>query len=357
MTLKSRARRALVPAYQSAVRRVHELNYLFVELTLDCNLRCLHCGSDCTRDPHGARLSPSALLRVLREIRAHYDSHEICLALTGGEPLCHPDLFALGAAITRLEFPWGMVTNGFAWTPKTVSLAKQAGMQSITVSVDGFAPAHDWLRGRDGSFQRAVRTLKLLLANRFWQAMDVVTCVNQRNLAELEALHDYLCDLGLEQWRLFIISPIGRAVDVPELFLTPDQYHGLLETVVRLRRRGRMRLGMSESGYHGPEHELAIRDQYFFCRAGINVAGIMANGDILACPNIDRRLRQGNIHYDSFVDAWEHRYHQFRDRSWMHTGECAACPDWRMCQGGSLHLWDLDRCRSKLCHCRTFDLR
>ncbi|MBW2525000.1 MAG: radical SAM protein [Deltaproteobacteria bacterium] len=356
MGLGSRARRALVPLYQESARRAHELRYLFVELTLDCNLRCLHCGSDCTRDPDGPRLEPEVLLRVLRELREHYDPHHLCLALTGGEPLCYPELFELGREIHRLEFPWGMVTNGQAWTPRTVELAKGAAMGSVTVSVDGFAAAHDWLRGRPGAFERATRAVRLLLADRFWQAMDVVTCVHPRNLGELDELHDFLLDLGLGDWRLFVISPIGRAADLAELHLDRGQYRQLLDTVSRLRRRGAMRVSLSESGYQGSTYELAVRDQYFFCRAGINVAGIMANGDILACPNIDRRFRQGNIHTDSFVDVWENRYQQFRDRRWMKTGECTDCAEWRMCQGGSFHLWDPVAGQTRLCHCKRFGL-
>lgn len=82
----------------------------------------------------------------------------------------------------------------------------------------------------------------------------------------------------------------------------------------------------------------------------------MVNGDILACPNIDRRFRQGNVHHDSFLDVWENRHEPFRDREWMRVGRCAACSEWRHCQGNSFHLWDLDRNESKLCHFRDLGL-
>jgi len=351
------ARRRLVPSYQTLVRRIHDLSYLFVELTLDCNLKCLHCGSDCTRDPDKPRLDPGVLLGVLGEIRGRYDPHRICVALVGGEPLCYPGLFELGRAITELEFPWGLVTNGFAWSERTVQAAKRASMQSFTVSLDGLRDAHDWLRGRAGSFDRAVRTIRLLQADRFWQAMDVVTCVSPRNLGELDSVYDLLAELGVRDWRLFSISPIGRAATQPELLLSPAEYRTLLEHLVRLRSRGPIRVALSESGYHGPRHELRVRDQIYFCRAGISVAGIMSNGDILACPNIDRRFRQGNVHADSFVDVWETRYREFRDRSWMRQGDCARCKEWSMCQGNSFHLWDRDRCRPRLCHLDFYGLR
>ena len=100
-----------------------------------------------------------------------------------------------------------------------------------------------------------------------------------------------------------------------------------------------------------------MRDDVYFCRAGINVAGIMSNGDILACPNIDRRFRQGNVHTDSFVEVWENRYREFRDRAWMRQGDCTRCKEWSMCQGNSFHLWDCDRCRPRLCHLDFYGLR
>jgi len=94
----------------------------------------------------------------------------------------------------------------------------------------------------------------------------------------------------------------------------------------------------------------------FFCRAGINVAGIMVNGDILACPNIDRRFTQGNIRSDSFLDVWEYGYEAFRDRNWMKTGPCETCEEWAMCQGGCFHLRDYETRQTKLCHVRAFQL-
>lgn len=349
-------RRALLPTYQAHVRRLHDLRYLFLELTQDCNLDCRHCGSDCTREAAGPSLAPSDVLRVLREIRERYDPHTITVALTGGEPLCYPELFLLGRAITDLEFPWGMVTNGYGWTPTKVLQARAAGMQSITVSLDGLEAEHDWLRGRPGSFRRAVDAISMLLRDPSWQAFDVVTCVHQRNLQDLDKLQGLLRALGVRDWRLFTISPIGRAARDPGLFLDPSQFRKLLATIQRLRADDGIRVNLSESGYLGPQYECRVRNDAYFCRAGITVAGIMANGDILACPNIDRSLRQGNIATDSFVETWETRYRPFRERSWMRTAACVSCGEWSHCQGNSFHLWDPEAKRTRLCHCRTYGL-
>jgi radical SAM enzyme (rSAM/lipoprotein system) len=352
MNLRARLRRRLLPAAQKAASDIHELRCIFFEITRRCNLACLHCGSDCTADSRADDLPAGSVLKVLDEIRSKYDPHRIIVVLSGGEPLCYPRIFDLGKEISAREFPWGMVTNGYAWTPETIQAARAANMASITVSLDGLEEDHDWLRGRKGSFRRAARAIELLVRNPCYRKMDVVTCVNHRNLARVNELYELVKQLGVTNWRIFTISPIGRAADNPELLLGGAELRRLLETIRELRGRNEIAVSYSESGYLGPEFEGVVRDRPFFCQAGISVAGIMIDGDILACPNIDRRYAQGNIADDSFVDVWEHRYRIFRDRSWMKQGDCAGCPEWRFCRGNSFHLYDPESSRTRLCYRR-----
>ena len=81
-----------------------------------------------------------------------------------------------------------------------------------------------------------------------------------------------------------------------------------------------------------------MRDSYFFCRAGINIGSVLLNGDISACPNIDRTFRQGNIYEDNLLDVWDNRFQVMRDRTWMRCGMCASCKDFKQCLGGAMHL-------------------
>ena len=352
--IRSAIRNKIHHLSQQAVINLHELRCIFFELTHNCNLACLHCGSDCVKDTQTSDLPQSTILGVLDEIRNKYDSHRITVVLSGGEPLCYPDVFGLGRRITEREFAWGMVTNGYAWTPDKIEQARLAGLQSITVSLDGFEEDHNWLRGHPKSFARAVNTINMLIKNPFYQVMDVITCVNKRSLARLDNFYDYIRKLGVKKWRLFTISPIGRAADHPELSLASDEFIDLLEKIKEFRQRDDLEVSYSESGYLGPAYESAVRDHRYFCQAGISVAGIMVNGDILACPNIDRRFAQGNIHQDSFVEIWEKGYKPFRERSWMKMGQCESCSEWKDCTGNSFHLWDIDNEKTRVCYHRLF---
>lgn len=355
MNIKRVAKRALLPLKQHYERRLHELRYIFFELTHRCNLACIHCGSDCQKNDTLPDLPADKILETLDGIKTKHDSHKVMIVLSGGEPTIYPGVWDLGKEIIKREFPWGMVTNGYAWDTDMIKKAKEARMHSVTVSLDGLEETHNWLRGDKKSFRKAVNAIDLLLKNPFYRVMDVITCVNKRNIGELDKIYDLVKSMGLKRWRFFTISPIGRAVQTPDLFLDKEDFHYLMQKILAYRKKPGMKVTYSESGYLGC-YEHRVRGHDWFCRAGVNVAGIMVNGDILACPNIDRRFKQGNIFETPFIDVWEHGYKEFRDRKWMRTGDCVKCSEWRLCQGNPMHLWDLDTNRTKLCHLKQFEL-
>ena len=356
MGLKRRLEAAAVSRLQRSFRKVHDLRYLFLELTLDCNLACLHCGSDCRRDKAAASLPKDLVLETLARIAGRYDASRITVAITGGEPLLHPDLFELGAAITRLGFPWGMVSNGYAWTDARIRAAEAAELRTLTISLDGLREQHDWFRGREGSFDHAVDALRRLIAADFLEDFDVVTCVHPRNFHQLDALREVLAGLGVPRWRIFTISPMGRAAQNPLLQLAPVDFRRLMDWIERSRGDGRRPLvRYSEAGYLGT-YEQRVRGHRFFCQAGVSVGGILVDGGILACPNIDRGFVQGNVREDDFVEVWEKGFKPFRDRDWMRAGDCQGCAEWALCQGNAFHLWEPGGQGPKVCHVRDFGL-
>ncbi len=352
--LVQRVRRLAVPPYQHLQRKLHDLRMLIFEVTQRCNLACRHCGSDCTRSATVPDLPAEKILEVLREVREAYDSKRITVMIGGGEPLLYRGLWQLGREIRKLGFPWGMVTNGVLWDEATLERARKAGAGSISVSLDGPREAHEWLRG--AGFDATLNTVKMLAAAPWLKVMDVITVVNPQNVYRLDETWELMRDLDAPGWRLIPISPIGRAKGDATLLLNTEQWQLLLSRIQELRQRSDMPVYLSESNYVGGPLDFRVRDHNYFCRAGISFGGVMVNGDILACANIDRRFRQGNVFEGGFVDAWENRFQVFRDRRWMKTGRCARCEEWRDCQGNSFHNWDLDTNQPAACQFHDHEL-
>ncbi len=319
--------------------KVHELNYLFWECTTRCMLRCRHCGSDCSVQSREKDMPLEDFLRALDTIPADHRPRDFSVVLTGGEPLLRPDIVEAGREIRRRGFGWGMVTNGWCYDEAMHGKLMAAGMGAVTVSLDGLEASHDWMRGVPGSYQRALHAIGIIAAEPRLNA-DVVTCVNRRNLSELPEINEILKGLGVKQWRLFTIIPIGRAAADPEMKLSDSQFVSLMEFIQAKRQEGgSMKVTFSCEGYLG-RYEEKVRDIRYFCRAGINIASVLIDGRICACPNIDRdRFSQGSIYTDNFYEVWETRFEAFRKRDWARTGRCKDCKAWRDCLGNGMHNW------------------
>ena len=325
--------------FRSNETRVHELSYLFWECTTRCNLACRHCGSDCSMLSREQDMPLPDFLAAIDTIPKGHRPPGFTVVLTGGEPLLRPDLAEAGRALRARGLGWSIVSNGWFYTEEKQQELLAAGLGALTISLDGLEASHDWMRGRPGSFARAVKAIGLA-AREPRLAFDVVTCVNRRNFCELEEIRSLLEGLGVRRWRIFSVIPIGRAAQDPEMTLTDAEFTALMDFIEAHRAAGGpLRVSYSCEGYLG-RYEERVRDVRFFCHAGVNIASILIDGRICACPNIDRdAFSQGSIYTDNFWEVWNTRFQPFRDRRWTREGACAGCPVWSDCQGGGFHNW------------------
>ena len=316
----------------------HELHQLFWECTLRCNLNCVHCGSDCRMLSEKDDMPLADFVGVLDEIKLHEDPAKVMVITTGGEPTVRPDLAECGKAISQRGFVWGMVSNGMLLTPQKLNEYVDAGLKSIAVSFDGFEDDHNWMRGNSSSFKNVLVAVEALKQHPdlTW---DVITCVNQRTIQYLPKFRDYLISLGIKRWRLFTVFPFGRAANEPGLKLSNEQFVQMMEFIKHTRLEGKIRADYGCDGFLG-RYEGEVRNHYYTCSAGINVASILADGSISGCLSIRSDYHQGNIYQDSFWEVWQNRFNVYRDRKWMKTDQCAHCKMWRYCQGNGFHLRD-----------------
>lgn len=336
--------------FRSNETKVHELNYLFWECTTRCNLHCRHCGSDCSLLSKEKDMPLEDFLAVLDTIPQADRPKDFTVVLTGGEPLLRPDIVDVGREIWRRGFGWGMVSNGWRYTEDMQRKLVGAGMGALTISLDGLKDTHDWMRGAAGSYRRTLDAITLMAQEPRLNA-DVVTCVNKRNLEQLQEMYELLSGLGVKQWRLFTIIPIGRAASDPEMHLSDQEFVSLMEFIKQKRKNaGRMAVTFSCEGYLG-RYEEQVRPVRHFCRAGINIASVLIDGRICACPNIDRdRFCQGSIYTDNFYEVWQTKFEVFRNRDSLRCGRCASCKQWRNCFGGGMHNWHGDTDGPLQCH-------
>lgn len=279
-------------------------------------------------------------LKVIDGITPHVDPHRVMITFTGGEALVRNDIEQCGIELYRRGYPWGIVSNGLLLSRERLDSLLAAGLHSATISLDGFEEAHNWLRRHPKSFEHAVNAI-CMLAEEKEIVWDVVTCVNQHNFEDMMLFKNFLIEMGVKKWRIFTIFPVGRAAQEPKLQLSDEQFTWLLQFIRYCRKEGKIHVNFACEGFLG-NYEGEVRDQIYQCNAGISTASVLIDGSISGCPSIRAKFHQGNIYADNFMDVWNNRFKEFRNRQWARQGACADCDMFRYCEGNGMHLHDDD---------------
>ncbi len=352
--LKKRIALKLFKHYKNNQSKLHQLNYIFWECTLRCNLNCLHCGSDCKKDARVKDMPIADFLKAIDQIIPIVEPNKTMIVLTGGEVLLRKDIEKVGKELYKRGFPWGIVTNGMLLSKARLNSLLDSGLRAVTISLDGLEDSHNWLRNNKNSFDRAVEAIKLLPQTQGLK-YDVVSCVNRKNIDELPQLKAMLIDIGIKNWRLFPITPIGRAATNDLMKLSANKYKQLLDFIKQTRKENKIKAEHACEGFLG-NYEKEVRNDFFFCRAGINIGSVLADGSISACPNLRSNFNQGNIYKDNFADVWQNKYQVFRDRTWTKKGICATCKSYEYCEGNGMHLWDGQNGELSFCNLKQLEL-
>ncbi len=99
-----------------------------------CNLSCTYCNEYDDFSP------PVPKDVMIGRINRLADLGTSILTLSGGEPLLHPDLDEIIAAMRRRGVIAGMITNGYLLMPERIKRLNQAGLDHMQISIDNVKP-------------------------------------------------------------------------------------------------------------------------------------------------------------------------------------------------------------------------
>lgn len=316
--------------------------YVVWELTLRCDQPCRHCGSRAGA-ARPDELSLDEALGVVDQLAA-MGAREV--VLIGGEAYLHDGFLAIVRALRSAGIRPEMTTGGRGVTPELAHAMKEAGIYSVSVSVDGLGPAHDLIRKAPGSHASALAALRHLRAAGV--IVGANTNINRVNAGDLEDLYALLLAEGVRTWQVQITVPLGRAADRPAMLLQPYDLLDVVPRLAALKRRafadGVVVMPGNNLGYFGPEERLLRsvheggRDHWQGCHAGRLILGIESDGAVKGCPSLQTYAYVGgNLRERPLRRIWDEApelaFTRARtvDDLW---GFCRTCPFAQVCMGG-----------------------
>ncbi len=316
------------------------LVFVNIELTLKCNLHCLHCGSTAGKS-RLQELTSDEWISVIQQLAA-LGCREVCVL--GGEPLLVPDWLKIIQAIGNLGMDVVMITNGWHIDSEKVKQLKSIPrLDRIGVSLDGAtAKIHDYIRGRKGSFQRALDALWMLRDADF--EVGAITSVSRLNLSELIKIRDLLVGQDIT-WQLQTVAGHGHRWS-KEWNITPEQHYQIAEFISKSRGTygvGALPIAGSHCfGYFSERlknyTELSV---WPGCAAGLATLGICSSGEVKPCLSQPDSRIIGHLRKEPLKTIWQDNA-RFRRTRYFHMGMlggfCHICPHAGKCRGGCPNL-------------------
>ncbi|MFH1376133.1 MAG: SPASM domain-containing protein [Candidatus Woesearchaeota archaeon] len=140
-------------------------------------------------------------------------------------------------------------------------------------------------------------------------------------------------ELGVKNWRICVVMPIGRADK--DLILSSKQLVELFEFVSS--NKDNLKIQIGENLPFLAEYETKIRDSPLICPVGFTACCIGTDGNVRGCPEMPdvKKFREGSILEKSFIDIWNNGFKKYRNREVIKTDKkCINCKNKEDCYGG-----------------------
>lgn len=182
-----------------------------IEITRKCDSICKNCVLDAGVDRE-KELSTEEIKGIIDKF---VDVGIKFVALTGGDPLTHPDILEIVEHIRKKGMQPGISTGLQSLTAEMAkSFAKNDA--AFQVSVDGSKPeTSDWNRGK-GSFDKAMEGVKLL--NKHKIPFRFAYCIMKNNVHDVGEMVDMAKSVGALEVAFRRVKLLGRAGKNPDMF-------------------------------------------------------------------------------------------------------------------------------------------
>jgi SynChlorMet cassette radical SAM/SPASM protein ScmF len=286
------------------------LHTLYFYLTEGCNLACRHCWI-APKFQSGAKVYPSLPFDMLKDIVRQAKPLGLgSVKLTGGEPLMHPDIFAILAFLRDEGLGVTIETNGLLCTPELAREIAQCKGRFVSVSLDGAdAETNEWVRGVPGSFAAAVAGIKNLVAAGVHP--QVIMTVMRKNRHQVEDIVRLAESIGASSVKYNVMMPCARGEEMHKRgeALTMEELVELGRWVeTDLAPRTKLRLVFHHPPAFRPLGKMYGEEGDGCSRCGIfGILGVLSDGSYALCGIGEQvpELVFGHASRDRLEDVWK----------------------------------------------------
>ncbi|MGD0566559.1 MAG: radical SAM protein, partial [Candidatus Goldiibacteriota bacterium] len=186
-------------------------------LTYRCNLRCRMCfyyneaeKSNTQSLIHTRKNEELTLPQIKKLIDDIAGMNVKILTLHGGEPLVYEGVFEISKYAASKGLLVNFITNGILLNEKVIDQIIDAGINSITISLDGPDYIHDDIRGMKGAFRKIMDGIVILRKKesegKKIPKLSISTYISALNQSTVMELFERIKTTGITDWSIGLVT-------------------------------------------------------------------------------------------------------------------------------------------------------
>ncbi|MBN2398019.1 MAG: heme b synthase [Deltaproteobacteria bacterium] len=321
------------------------------EVTRGCNLACVHCRASSKCGPYEGELDTARCLKLIDEIAAFSSP---VIILTGGEPYFREDIFEIASYGTEKGLRMVLATNGTLVTDEIARRTIDAGVQRVSISLDGpDAASHDAFRGVPGAFEGAMAGIESF--KRAGMEFQINTTITRLNLDRMEEIYNLAIRVEAAAHHIFLLVPTGRGREMADQEISAEDYEQALGwfyeqgftspiqlkatcapqyyRIFHQRKKGEKRERQSGAS---PFHSMTRG-----CMGGSSFCFISHTGQVQPCGFLE--IDCGQIKETGFQEIWNNSkiFNDLRDLG-KYKGKCGRCEFLKVCGGCRARAYEIN---------------
>jgi MoaA/NifB/PqqE/SkfB family radical SAM enzyme len=297
-----------------------------MELTYRCNLRCLHCFTDCynERDYFPRELTLEEILRILEDMA---DLGILWLNFTGGEVFMRKDFFEIYEYAARMGFIISIFTNATLFTEAIIGRLRRSPPFFLDISCHSVdEEAFDRFTQVPGSFRKFLDGLRLLKASGL--PFRLKTKAMTWNKEELPQIRAFVESFGLEFAFTTSLSPRLNGDLSPLAYrLSPQEIHDLEVTEDQRADEAEACL---DGQTQGPDLLATPPPRLYRCGCATNAIHINAWGELGTCAL--EYERRASLRIYSLKEAIAKVFREVRALHYQTDSPCRICDVYAYCE-------------------------
>lgn len=295
-----------------------------MELTFNCNLKCIHCYTSCCNKNEliNKELSIDAVLKIIDQIAA---SGCLWLAFTGGEPLFREDFIDIYSYAKKKGMLITILTNGTLIDEKLSDYMMKSKPFCFDITLHGVnKETFEAVTQRKGSYEACMNGINLLRGKNV--PFKLKTHITTLNYHELEEIRSYAESINVSHRMDYIIYP--------DLNGDISHYKYRMPT-------GLLKKWFKEDDMYEEDHRNGLSqtqsDHVISCVNGVNSFFVDPYGNLVFCNLI--REPKFNLKDILLSDAVGNLYPHLRRQRYITDSKCKNCPikdNCKKCAGISL---------------------